>query len=265
MRVVRTFSSFGSVACQCHRTGSGFTRRVASRSGDLSVSCQTVRLTNSSHSGQRHFIFGPDQSDSAQETLLCSRETAGNFFADNDLCDLDLFASLCNQQATGYSQKTNTKLQAQQVQNQKGKYPQLGADATTHVNKKGLCSRTTHLFSHNRSAIHIHLLLRNLSTIRTGALIHPDTLRSSVDSDSLEANNTGQTKEPKTKSNKKIDIQKIMAEDDQWLTAGKHRIHAWSVSGMESCIVAQIEGTDIVFDMGYATRPSIKCGHVFIR
>ena len=63
----------------------------------------------------------------------------------------------------------------------------------------------------------------------------------------------------------KFDAKKIMATETEWLTAGKHRIHAWSISGFESCVVAHGDGFKVAFDMGYPTRPAMNCQHVFIR
>lgn len=66
-------------------------------------------------------------------------------------------------------------------------------------------------------------------------------------------------------SKKRIDIKKLMEDQDDWITLGNQRIHAWSISGLESCIVTKIDNASLAFDLGYATRPSVKCSDVFIR
>lgn len=52
-----------------------------------------------------------------------------------------------------------------------------------------------------------------------------------------------------------------------WLTLEGYRIYPWSISGLETCVVVKAEHDKklaVAFDLGYTTRPSIRCQHVFI-
>ncbi|CAL1536168.1 unnamed protein product [Lymnaea stagnalis] len=55
-----------------------------------------------------------------------------------------------------------------------------------------------------------------------------------------------------------------VGEADGWLNIGQYSIFAWSVSGVESCIVIKSEDVQFAFDMGTAVPESIKASNVFI-
>ena len=46
---------------------------------------------------------------------------------------------------------------------------------------------------------------------------------------------------------------------------GKFDVLAWSVSGMETCIVVKDKKFSVCFDMGYCPEDAIFCEYVFIR
>lgn len=53
-----------------------------------------------------------------------------------------------------------------------------------------------------------------------------------------------------------------------WLTLEGYRIYPWSISGLETCVVINAEDDKklaVTFDIGYTTRPSVRCQQVFIR
>ena len=53
-----------------------------------------------------------------------------------------------------------------------------------------------------------------------------------------------------------------------WLNLEGYRIYPWSISGLETCVVVKSEQDKklaVTFDLGYSTRPSVRCQHVFIR
>lgn len=52
---------------------------------------------------------------------------------------------------------------------------------------------------------------------------------------------------------------------DGWLTIGNYNVYAWSLSGLETCIVVKADDLKVAFDMGYAIPQSISCANVFIR
>lgn len=57
-----------------------------------------------------------------------------------------------------------------------------------------------------------------------------------------------------------------MIRMEEWQTIEGMHVHAWSISGLETCVV--LKKTDlgfVAFDMGASTRESLKCQHVFIR
>ncbi|XP_014770828.1 uncharacterized protein LOC106869555 [Octopus bimaculoides] len=52
-----------------------------------------------------------------------------------------------------------------------------------------------------------------------------------------------------------------------WMPCGKYQVHAWSLSGLETSVVVQTvedKSLSVAFDIGYATRASVRCKHVFI-
>lgn len=52
-----------------------------------------------------------------------------------------------------------------------------------------------------------------------------------------------------------------------WLTLEGYRIYPWSISGLETCVVINAEDDKklaVTFDIGYTTRPSVRCQQVFI-
>ncbi|XP_064613453.1 uncharacterized protein LOC135477220 [Liolophura sinensis] len=56
-----------------------------------------------------------------------------------------------------------------------------------------------------------------------------------------------------------------MIRMEEWQTIEGMHVHAWSISGLETCVV--LKKTDlgfVAFDMGASTRESLKCQHVFI-
>ncbi|XP_005100447.2 tRNase Z TRZ1 [Aplysia californica] len=55
-----------------------------------------------------------------------------------------------------------------------------------------------------------------------------------------------------------------VGESDGWLNIGQYSVFAWSVSGVESCIVIKSEDVHIVFDMGVAVPESVRGMNVFI-
>jgi len=40
---------------------------------------------------------------------------------------------------------------------------------------------------------------------------------------------------------------------DGWLTIGNYNVYAWSLSGLETCIVVKADDLKVAFDMGYAS------------
>lgn len=55
-----------------------------------------------------------------------------------------------------------------------------------------------------------------------------------------------------------------VGEANGWLNIGEYSVFAWSVSGVESCIVIKSEDVQFVFDMGVAVPESVKAQNVFI-
>ncbi|KAH9525426.1 mitochondrial 3'-tRNA processing endonuclease Trz2 [Bulinus truncatus] len=53
-------------------------------------------------------------------------------------------------------------------------------------------------------------------------------------------------------------------EADGWLSVGQYNVFAWSVSGLESCIVIKSDDITLAFDMGIALTESTKAANVFI-
>ena len=54
--------------------------------------------------------------------------------------------------------------------------------------------------------------------------------------------------------------------DANSLTIGDYNVFAWSLSGIETSVVIKKQGGfSCCFDMGYASRESVKCGTVLIR
>lgn len=53
-------------------------------------------------------------------------------------------------------------------------------------------------------------------------------------------------------------------EAQGWVIVGAYRIFAWSVSGIESCIIVRSEAVQLVFDMGLAVPESIQVPNNFI-
>jgi ribonuclease Z len=51
---------------------------------------------------------------------------------------------------------------------------------------------------------------------------------------------------------------------DGWLNIGQYSVFAWSVSGVESCIVIRCEDLQLAFDMGVAVAESVRVPNVFI-
>lgn len=51
---------------------------------------------------------------------------------------------------------------------------------------------------------------------------------------------------------------------DGWLTVGQYNVFAWSISGMETCVVIKSEDVLVTFDIGAAIYESIKAKDVFI-
>ena len=67
------------------------------------------------------------------------------------------------------------------------------------------------------------------------------------------------------KSKHLINVQKVMSSDSDWLDIGGFQVYPWSLSGVESSVVVKRQELCVVFDMGYATKESVKSSHVFIR
>lgn len=55
-----------------------------------------------------------------------------------------------------------------------------------------------------------------------------------------------------------------VVEVDGWMQIGDYNIFAWTVSGVESCIVIKGSNISVVFDMGIAIKESVNIPHVFI-
>lgn len=55
-----------------------------------------------------------------------------------------------------------------------------------------------------------------------------------------------------------------VGQQEGWLVIGPYKVFAWSVSGVESCIVIKSEDVTLVFDMGIAVAESVKVPNVFI-
>ncbi|KAK0058817.1 nuclear ribonuclease Z [Biomphalaria pfeifferi] len=53
-------------------------------------------------------------------------------------------------------------------------------------------------------------------------------------------------------------------EAEGWITIGQYSVFAWSVSGLESCIVIKSDDVVLTFDMGIALPESLKASSVFI-
>ncbi|KAL8574323.1 hypothetical protein ACOMHN_015854 [Nucella lapillus] len=51
---------------------------------------------------------------------------------------------------------------------------------------------------------------------------------------------------------------------DGWNTFGKYDVYAWSLSGIETCVVVKADDLKIAFDMGYSIPQSVGCANVFI-
>ena len=55
-------------------------------------------------------------------------------------------------------------------------------------------------------------------------------------------------------------------ENETWLNIGNFRVFAWSLAGIETSIVIRCsDGYSCCFDLGHASRESVKCDTVFIR
>ncbi|XP_029651174.1 tRNase Z TRZ2, chloroplastic [Octopus sinensis] len=68
----------------------------------------------------------------------------------------------------------------------------------------------------------------------------------------------------KVKSSACTSISKLRKD---WMPCGKYQVHAWSLSGVETSVVVQTiedKSLSVAFDIGYATRASVRCKHVFI-
>ncbi|KAK3740209.1 hypothetical protein RRG08_054232 [Elysia crispata] len=59
-------------------------------------------------------------------------------------------------------------------------------------------------------------------------------------------------------------FQTSVGQQEGWLMVGPYKVFAWSVSGVESCIVIKSEDMTLVFDMGIAVAESVKVPNVFI-
>ena len=59
-------------------------------------------------------------------------------------------------------------------------------------------------------------------------------------------------------------FQTSVGQQEGWLMVGPYKVFAWSVSGVESCIVIKCEDMTLVFDMGIAVAESVKVPNVFI-
>ncbi|CAG5133178.1 unnamed protein product [Candidula unifasciata] len=55
-----------------------------------------------------------------------------------------------------------------------------------------------------------------------------------------------------------------VGEENGWLNIGQYSIFAWSISGVESCVVVKCEDVQVTFDMGVAVPESVKSPCVFI-
>uniref|UniRef100_A0A0B7BI90 Uncharacterized protein n=1 Tax=Arion vulgaris TaxID=1028688 RepID=A0A0B7BI90_9EUPU len=55
-----------------------------------------------------------------------------------------------------------------------------------------------------------------------------------------------------------------VGETDGWLNIGQYNVFAWSVSGIESCIIVKSEDVQLAFDMGAAVVESVRAPNVFI-
>ena len=51
---------------------------------------------------------------------------------------------------------------------------------------------------------------------------------------------------------------------DGWLTIGQYNVFAWSVSGVETCVVIKSEDVHVAFDLGAAISESVKVKDIFI-
>ncbi|GFO07504.1 ribonuclease z [Plakobranchus ocellatus] len=58
--------------------------------------------------------------------------------------------------------------------------------------------------------------------------------------------------------------QTSVGQQEGWLCVGQYKVFAWSVSGIESCIVIKSEDMTLVFDMGISVAESIRVPNVFI-
>ena len=58
--------------------------------------------------------------------------------------------------------------------------------------------------------------------------------------------------------------QSSVGQQEGWLVVGPYKVFAWSVSGIESCIVIKSEDMTLVFDMGIAVAESVRVPNVFI-
>ena len=57
-----------------------------------------------------------------------------------------------------------------------------------------------------------------------------------------------------------------MSVSDGWHAIGDYSVFAWSLSGLETCVVIKsLNLKPIAFDIGYSILPSIHCDNVFIR
>ncbi|GFR90457.1 ribonuclease Z [Elysia marginata] len=58
--------------------------------------------------------------------------------------------------------------------------------------------------------------------------------------------------------------QTSVGQQEGWLKIGQYKVFAWSVSGLESCVVIKSEDMTLVFDMGVAVAESVRVPNVFI-